>query len=496
MNDDSVDKQFDPWEIDKIQAEIDRNLNPPGEPLSAAVNPADNNADHEAGLRETVKDSIVTEDCGLNENGLDDIDFFEENVKSRHPKTFKRTALLVCAAAVLCGFSAGFAIFAAGALFRGPSGGTGLAQHNTFHSEPNFSFVRDMDSAGAPVQVDPISGVMSFADLIENVKPSVVLITAFKPSPAVNSFFTIPGAPGGGQGVPGIGSGDAGLVPQGGTGIIFDSDDERLFIVTNNHVIAGAERVGVSVQGAADVSAILVGRDVDSDLAVLSVAIRDIQALGISNFTIADFADSGSMRVGDFVIAVGNALGRGNSATFGFVSVVDKELVFGGRTFTVIQTDAAINPGNSGGPLLNLHGEVIGINMLKFVEASVEGTGYALTSNVAMPIIERIRNQTARPMLGIVGFDMNETVARAFSLPMMGIVIDSVMPGSGADVAGLRASDIITSFNGETVLNMSELQEAVQSSSVGDTVDVIIIRDGRETLTLQVTLLEASNTNF
>jgi len=486
MNDDSLDKQFDPFEIDKIQAEIDRNLNAGNEPLTSVAEQVEV-SDTETGLREIVKDSVVTENFGTYKNSFDDMDFFEESVKDRTRMTFKRSILLVCIGAVLCGLSAGFAIFAAGSLFRG---GSAVSSGASAYGEPNFSFVRDMDIAGGEgAVVDPISGVMSFADLIENVKPSIVLITSYKQTQAANNFFAVPGIPG----VPGA---DGGVAPQGGTGIIFDIDDERIFIVTNNHVIAGAESVGVSVAGAEDVPASLVGRDVDSDLAVLSVSLRDVQALGVSDFTIADFADSDSMRVGDFVIAVGNALGRGNSATFGFVSVIDKELAFLGRTFTVIQTDAAINPGNSGGPLLNLRGEVIGINMLKFVEASVEGTGYALTSNVAMPIIERLRNQTLRPMLGIVGFDMTESVARAFSLPVMGIVVDQVMPGSGAERAGIRQSDIITSFDGQIVLNMTELRDAVLERNIGDTVDVVLIRDGRETLTVQVTLLEASDTNF
>ena len=501
MNDDSIDKQFDPWEIDKIQAEIDKTLNLDASSDTAGDAPPLPESDEPLmGLRETVDDSVVTISSGLNNIDLcDEAGFFEENIKNRPQMSFKRTALLVCAAAILCGFSAGLAIFAAGSLFGGGGGAFAASGDHVVMGEPTFSFVRDMDiGEHTPPQIDPISGVMSFADLIEDIKPSVVLISAYKPAPAINNFFAIPGPGGSERGERGFsGNSERRLVPQGGTGIIFDSDDERIFIVTNNHVIAGAERVAVTVQGAdAEVSAVLVGRDVDSDLAVLSIRLRDVQALGVSDFTIAEFADSASMRVGDFVIAVGNALGRGNSATFGFVSAVDKDLSFQGRNFTVIQTDAAINPGNSGGPLLNLRGEVIGINMLKFVEASVEGTGYALTSNVAMPIIERIRNQTPRPILGIIGFDMTETVSRAFSLPMMGVVVDSVMADSGAYRAGIRQSDIITAFDGETILNMAELAAAVQSRSVGDSVEVTLIREGRETLTLRVTLLENNNTNF
>ncbi|MCL2564582.1 MAG: trypsin-like peptidase domain-containing protein [Defluviitaleaceae bacterium] len=484
MNDDSLDKQFDPWEIDKIQAEIDRDLNLIPEP-----------AEPEFGQREISEDSIVTENLGDNRAALDNsCDFFKETVKNPSKMTFKRTALLVCVAAVLCGLSAGLAIFAAGTWHDSRFAPATALRSDMVFNPPNFSFVGDMEIGDTPlVQVDPLTGVMSFADLIESIKPSVVNLTSYKPAPVASNFFNIPGAPS----FPGTDG--SGLVPQGGTGIIFDRDDERLFIVTSNHVIDGAERVGVSIQGAGDVSAAFVGRDFDADLAVLSVLVRDVQALGINDFTIAAFADSQSMRVGDFVIAVGNALGRGTSATFGFVSVVDKELEYGNRTFTVIQTDAAINPGNSGGPLLNLRGEVIGINMMKFVEASVEGTGYALTSNVAMPIIEQIRNQQPRPILGVRGATITENVARAFSLPAMGVVVDSVIPDTGAYNAGIMQHDIITSFDGQPVLNFDILAEEVRSRSVGDTVEIILIRRVRDemtTITLQVTLLEYSSANF
>ena len=488
MNDDSLDKQFDPWEIDKIQAEIDRDLNliPKSEDVLSENEPS-----FELGHREVAEDSIVTEDLGDNRAHSDEsCNFFKETVKGPVRMTFKRTAILVCVAAVLCGLSAGFAIVAANTWHSARFAPAAALRTETAFTQPSFSFVGDMEiSDTVPAQIDPLSGVMSFADLIESIKPSVVSLTSYKPVSASSNFFNIPGFPGS----------DSGLIPQGGSGIIFDRDDERLFIVTSNHVVAGAERVGVSIQGASDVPATFVGRDFNSDLAVLSVLVRDVQALGISDFTIAAFADSQSMRVGDFVIAVGNALGRGTSATFGFVSVVDKELEFGNRTFTVIQTDAAINPGNSGGPLLNLRGEVIGINMMKFVEASVEGTGYALTSNVAMPIIEQIRNQTPRPILGVRGATITENVARAFSLPAMGVVVDSVIPDSGAYRAGISQHDIITSFNGQPVLNFEMLAEEVQRHGVGDTVEIILIRRVRDeliTIALQVTLLEYRNTNF
>ena len=484
--DNPLDNQFDPQEIDRIQAEIERSLNQ--EPqldsnfLGNTVPIDESVAEH--GLRETVEDSVVGQHFGDIDAPIETNSFFKEAVKPKPKVGFNRVVALVCVAAILCGISAGAVIFAAGNLFGGNASMThhGAASFAPF-IEPNFSFVADMEAE--PPQVEHLQGVMSFADLIDNVRPSVVCITAYKETGAHN-FFAIPGADRqGGR-----------LSPHSGSGIIFDKDEYRIFIVTNNHVIAGAERVTVSINGTDEVEGAFVGRDFDTDLAVLSVLIRDFQAIGVNDFTVAAFADSSSMRIGDFVIAVGNALGRGNVATFGFVSAVDTEVYAYGRMFTVIQTDAAINPGNSGGALLNLRGEVIGINMLKFVDATVEGTGYALTSNVAMPIIERIRNQTPRPLLGIQGTNMTDTIARAFNLPMMGVIVESVFEGSGAYIAGIRQSDIITSFGGYPVLNMEGLAGMVQSHSIGDTVDVTILRDGRDVIEKRVTLLENTHTSF
>jgi len=484
--DNPLDNQFDPQEIDRIQAEIEKSLNQEAQPSTNFFNssaPTDEGVVAH-GLRETVENSVIDEHFGDIDAPIETNSFFKECVKPKSRIGFKRVVALVCIAAILCGISAGVVIFAAGNLFGGNTSiGSQSAASFAPSIEPNFSFVADME-AESP-QIGHLDDVMSFADLIDNVRPSVVCITAYKETETHN-FFAIPGADRqGGR-----------LSPHSGSGIIFDKDDYRIFIVTNNHVIAGAERVTVSINGTDEVEGTFVGRDFDTDLAVLSVLIRDFQATGVNNFTVAAFADSNTMRIGDFVIAIGNALGRGNVATFGFVSAVDTEVYAYGRMFTVIQTDAAINPGNSGGALLNLRGEVIGINMLKFVDATVEGTGYALTSNVAMPIIERIRNQTPRPLLGIQGTNMTDTISRAFNLPMMGVIVESVFEGSGAYLAGIRQSDIITSFGGYPVINMENLAGMVQSHSIGDTVEVTFIRDGREVIEVSVTLLENTHTSF
>jgi len=486
--DELKDNPFDISEIDRIQAEIDKDLlSVDTEAVLADENMQIDSFDQ--GVREVVTQSVIEQDCGDNKAAANldtNSSFFKETVKSEAQGggkgKFKRLIAIACIVSVLGGFSIGIAIsvathFIIPKLTAGE--GNAPASYN-IEQTPAFTFVRDAENLIDTVANEPLSGVPSFAGLIDSVEPSVVCITAMKTSSAGNIF----------------GAQIEEDVPSGGSGIIFDKDDEKLYIVTNEHVVSGASSVAVSVKGSEEVAASLVGKDVGSDLAVISVNIKDLQKNGINEFTIAAFAESGSMRVGDFVIAVGNALGKGNTATFGFVSGVNKEIVVEGKPFTVIQTDAAINPGNSGGPLINLKGEVIGINMVKFVEARVEGTGYALTTDLAMPIIEQIRNKTARPLLGIQGFNMTETVAQAFSLPMMGIIVESVVPDSGADKAGIKPSDIITSFNGQTVLNMSQLSEEVQKCAIGDAVEVKLIRDGKDNVTLNVILLEDNSTSF
>lgn len=488
---DEFDKNpFDSSEIDRIQAEIDKDLMRINAEAGISTTAESNiqpplNCE---GTRQTVNDSIVYPNYGNNAAAAEmdsNTQFFKETVKceaeKKSKRRFKQVIALFCVIAILGGGSAGVAI----ALTNKNSAAVAAESNVTVSQSPSFTFLQDENGILNELKVEPLSDVPTFADLIDAVEPSVACITAIKTTAIdTGEFFSIP--------MP-----DASAeAPYGGSGIIFDKDDEKLYIVTNNHVVSGASAVSVSISGSEDVPAILVGREADSDLAVISVNIKDLQQKGVNDFVIAAFANSKSMRVGDFVIAVGNALGEGNTATFGFVSAVDKEINVDGQPFTVIQTDAAINPGNSGGPLINLKGEVIGINMVKFVKDSVEGTGYALTSEVAMPLIEQIRNKTARPLLGISGINMTQTVASAYSLPMMGIIVDSVVTDSGADKAGIKASDIITSFNGKAVLSMSQLTEEVQKCNIGDKVEVKLIRDGETAMTIEVTLLEDNSTNF
>ena len=283
-----------------------------------------------------------------------------------------------------------------------------------------------------------------------------------------------------------------------GSGIIFNIDTEMLYIVTNNHVIAGADAVNISIMDSQPIPANLVGRNTNYDLAVLSLNVADVRNLGIDNISIAVFGDSDAMRVGDVVLAIGNAMGEGNSATSGIISATDREIFYRNASVRMFQTDAAINPGTSGGPLINSQGYVIGINTTinPGEHHALEGMGFSVPSNTAKYVIEEIMNRTPRPFLGISGRTVDEDIAAVYDVPPIGIYVSSVIEDSAAARAGMQAHDIITSFNGRAIFNFTQLEYELSLLSIGDTVDVMIIRGGREHLVLQVTLGVESPNNF
>lgn len=279
-----------------------------------------------------------------------------------------------------------------------------------------------------------------------------------------------------------------------GSGIVFSEDDEKVYIATNNHVIDGAGSISVSVEEADGVAATVVGKDSSSDLAVISVLKADLEKQGIANVTVASFGDSDSLRVGQSVIAIGNALGEGKIATGGMISSKEKTITVDSNALTVIQTDTAINPGNSGGALVDYTGNVIGINTAKTSSTDVEGVGYAIPSSTALPILEELlENGTIpKPYLGIVGMDVTEELSKTFGLPV-GAYVTQVLSNSGAAEAGLQEGDIITDLAGVKIMNMNKLIETVSSLNVGDTVDIRYIRNGKDVVEGKVTIYNANN---
>lgn len=290
-----------------------------------------------------------------------------------------------------------------------------------------------------------------------------------------------------------------------GSGIIIKQDKKYLYIATNNHVVANAESLTVQFCDNETVSCEVKGTDAADDLAVVKVALSSIKADTLKQIKVASVNDSDELTVGQGVIAIGNALGYGQSVTNGIISALGRSVSVQdettGETVTnnnMIQTNAAINPGNSGGALLNAQGEVIGINSAKYSDTSVEGFGYAIPMSDAMPIINQLIerekvDESQKAFLGIQGQDISSDVAQAYNMPE-GVYVYQVVSGSAAENAGIRQGDIITEFDGQSVSTMSQLKELMTYYKSGQKVKVKLERlgNGYEEQTVEVTLLSQS----
>jgi serine protease Do len=277
--------------------------------------------------------------------------------------------------------------------------------------------------------------------------------------------------------------------PSAGSGIIVGKTDEVLYIATNNHVVAGdGSSITVNFIDDKQVAAEIKGTDPSTDLAVLSVPIKDIDKTTLDAIQVATLGNSDNLQVGEGAIAIGNALGYGQSVTTGIVSALDREVTVvdentgQGTTNNLVQTDAAINPGNSGGALLNLNGEVIGINSVKYMEAGVEGMGYAIPIARAEPIIndlitrEKV-SESETAFLGISGLDMTKDIAAQYQIPE-GVYIMKVTPGSAAETAGLLEGDVIVKFDGRKIGTQNELSERLTYYAAGTEVELTIMTLG------------------
>ena len=284
-----------------------------------------------------------------------------------------------------------------------------------------------------------------------------------------------------------------------GSGIIIGQTDTELLIVTNNHVVDGAQTLSVGFIDETAAQAQVKGTDAEHDIAVIAVNLSDLSADTLSKIKVIQIGSSADLQVGEQVVAIGNALGYGQSVTTGIVSALDRPVTIDGVTNTLIQTDAAINPGNSGGALLNMSGQLVGINSAKYSDTTVEGMGYAIPVDDVTDIIEGLMNRTARTekapegkqgYLGITGQDVTSEISEAYGMPK-GVYITSVEEGSAAEKAGLQKGDIITKFDGTSVSSLSGLQELISYYSSGETVEVTYsaVSDGQYTeQTAEVTL--------
>lgn len=271
-----------------------------------------------------------------------------------------------------------------------------------------------------------------------------------------------------------------------GSGIIVGENDTELLICSNNHVVEDASELTVSFIDETSYEAQIKGTDPDNDLAVVAVKLEDIDPDTLDQIRIARIGDSDEMRVGEQVVAIGNALGYGQSVTTGIISAKNRSIqvkdYYDVTTYEdLIQTDAAINEGNSGGALLNMSGELIGINSAKAASSGVEGMGYAIPIDKAYPILEDLMNRVTRSVvdedeaayIGINGESVSEEVVELYNLPE-GIYVTDVGEGSPAEAAGIERGNIITEFDGVKVSSMDQLRERLQYYSGGETVEILL----------------------
>lgn len=330
----------------------------------------------------------------------------------------------------------------------------------------------DEDTTDTAITASTVStsSTDDISQVVSNVMPSIVAITSLATEEvSIPSWF--------GQ----QGDTEEYEYESAGSGIIIGENDTELLIVTNNHVIVDAKTITVTCVDDNTYTAQVKGTDSDMDLAVLAVELSDIESDTLSQIKVAELGSSEDLQVGETAIAIGNALGYGQSVTTGVISAVNREVTVDDTTNTLIQTDAAINPGNSGGALLNMQGQVIGINSMKFSDTDVEGMGYAIPISSAEPIINSLMTQETKVKvddaevgyIGIAGSAVTNEEVEKYNIPT-GVYIEQVAEDSAASEAGLQKGDIITGFDGNSVESMSDLQDLLQYYEAGTTVDITI----------------------
>ena len=268
-----------------------------------------------------------------------------------------------------------------------------------------------------------------------------------------------------------------------GSGIIIGQTDEELLIATNSHVVNGANSITVGFVDSEIYDASIKGQDSDLDLAVIGVKVSDVKSSTLDEIRVAVIGDSDDLMVGEQVVAIGNAIGYGQSVTTGIISALDRDVPDDDEDIKFIQTDAAINPGNSGGALFNMKGELIGINSAKIMSTYVEGMGYAIPVNTANETIESFMNRKSRDKvdedkagyLGITGVSVDAQTSTMYGIPE-GIYLQEISEDGPADKAGIHKGDIIKKFDGVSVSSISELCNKLDYYEAGEEVDLVISR--------------------
>ena len=377
----------------------------------------------------------------------------QQNPKAPKPKKgYAKKVALVVGAAVLFGAVGGVTM-------QGTSYLTGkLLGKNT---KSTVGTTKTVSNAKLTTSTSTVTSDVS--DIVENTLPSIFSITNMSVQ-EVQNFFG------------GISQQES---ESAGSGIIISQNDSELLVVTNNHVVEGSDTLTVTFNDGNSVEAQIKGTDSARDLAVVAVPLDKISDDTMNAIKVATLGDSDSLKVGEPAIAIGNALGYGQSVTTGIVSATGRTI--DGFDGEYIQTDAAINPGNSGGALLNANGEVIGINSAKINSSAVEGMGFAIPISDASDVIQNLMNKETRSKvsdeergyLGIKGYDVSEEGAQMYNMPT-GVYVKEVMSGGGSEKAGLTKGSIITGFEGSSISGMSSLQEQLQYYKAGEEVTLTV----------------------
>ena len=401
--------------------------------------------------------------------------------KRRHKRSMNLYAKVICCAILFGAISGGMVL---GSFMIGKNAVKTTASSTTLETNA----AKLSTSSGSKNGSSSSSGdTYTVAQIAEQCKSSVVAITNQSVQEVQTMFGTMQQQSTG-----------------SGSGVIIGKNDTELLIATNNHVVSGAESLTVCFNDDKDAvfDAKIKGTDADNDLAVIAIKLSDISEDVLNSISVATLGDSTQMEVGDQVVAIGNALGFGQSVTSGVISALDREVTIDDTTATLMQTDAAINPGNSGGALFNMQGEVIGINSAKYASDQVEGMGFAIPMAKAQGIIENLMNQETRDkltsdygFLNITGQDVSSDVAEMYGIPE-GVYVSGTTDGGAAANAGIQKGDIITKLGNTTITSISQLKEELQYYKAGETVEITLQRNtdnkGYQEQTVKVTLDNAS----
>lgn len=411
-----------------------------------------------------------------------------KKVREKKPMTVGKKWATLVAMALVFGLIAGgtmFGVNEAGNRLAGNSGSSDKVGQTQTTGSNSDSSSSDESSEG------------TVAEVAKNAMPSVVTISTMSVE-EMRSFF------GGTQQYE---------VQGAGTGVIVGENDTELLIATNNHVVEGATSLSVGFIDEESVEGEVKGTDVNNDLAVVAVKLSDIPEDTMNQIKIATVGDSDDLQLGDQVVAIGNALGYGQSVTSGYVSALDRDLTLTDQSGTtinstgLIQTDAAINEGNSGGALLNMKGELIGINEAKSSStstgATVDNIGFAIPIDKAEDSLQQLMNLKTREKvdesqasyLGIRGSDVSAEASELYGIPT-GVVISEVVENGPADQAGVKKGDILTELDGRSISSMAQLQDVLQYYAAGETVDLVVQRSDNgeyQAQTLSITLGSADD---